>query len=81
MFMKKFFLLFSLLLTAIGISAQTISMTTANGTLSGSTWTSNAASGVAGVTVSTTNTSAMEANGDYYFLTPLLCGGAMCACC
>ena len=70
MFMKKFFLLFSLLLTAIGISAQTISMTTANGTLSGSTWTSNAASGVAGVTVSTTNTSAMEANGDYYFLTP-----------
>ena len=70
--MKRLILLLSLILTAVGLSAQTISMTTANGSLSSDnkTWTSNAASGMAGVTVSTTNASCMEASGDYYFLTP-----------
>ena len=70
--MKRLILLLSLILTAVGLSAQTISMTTANGSLSSDnkTWTSNAASGIAGVTVSTTNATCMEASGDYYFLTP-----------
>ena len=71
--MKRLLLLLSLVLTCLGVSAETISMTYGNGTLSGKTCTSNAASGVAGLKIAGYKTGYMEAVGttanSYYYLT------------